>query len=206
MVKIVMVCFFLVFQFFMNAQSVYLKAAKNFTTFKYIRSDGVSSDDIQKGVGVDFELGYRSLLFYRDSRFSYEVGLTLNEYNALVGTDSNTITWKTNYLGIQNSFLYSFFNNDKYSISAKIGLNVSKIVYGKQAIDEVLYDIRKNDDFKTVLFQYAVGLDTKFNVSDQIFIGLGYSFLNSINQSRSSLSKFYIKTGQINAGIYFEIE
>ena len=205
MVKKLLVCFLFVFQLVLSAQTVYVKAGKNYTDFKYIKSDGTQSLGIQKGVGDSFELGYNYTLFDYESPMSYEFGVTLNEYNAFVGLESKYITWDTYYVGTTGSFLYSFVNQERYSIGMRLGASASKIVYGKEEIDGIFYDIKSSDDFKRILFQYVIGVDAKYDVTDQISIGLGYSIINSLNSSKSSTNKFFINTNQINVGLYFDI-
>jgi hypothetical protein len=208
MVKNIIVFILLIFMSYgMTAQqSIYLKTGKNFTGFKFLNSAGVSSSGFEKGIGDSFELGIKSILFYENSFSSWDIGLTLNEYNAYAATKSNNIKWETNFLGIQNSFSYSFINNDTYNISAKVGANVEKIVYGKEEINGIFYDITKTDDFKSFLLQYSFGLDAKYLVTDGIKIDLGYSVINSLNNTKHTDDKFYIKTRQISVGIYFEID
>lgn len=193
------------FHLLLGAQTVYIKNGKNFTDFKFIQAEGTQSPGFQKGVGDAYDLGIRYDLFKQERHLFGEVGVILNEYNAFVGIKSNYITWNTHYLGIQNSVLYSFLNRDNYFIGIKLGVNASKIIYGKEEVNGIYYDLRKEDNFKRFLFQYVVGLDVKYNVSDQISIGLGFSFINSSNLSHSGSSKFFINSKQIMASIFFVI-
>lgn len=187
----------------LSAQTVYLRNGKNFTDFKFIQSDGIESPGFQKGVGDAYDLGIRYILLKEESNLFGEVGLILNEYNAFVGIKSNYITWKTYYVGIQNSVVYSFLNRNNYFMGIKLGANVNKILYGKEEINGIFYDLRKEDDFKRFLFQYVVGLDVKYNVNNQISIGLGFSLINSSNLSNLDSTKFFINNKQIMASIFF---
>ena len=201
--KIIIFCFFFGFHMLLGAQTVYIKNGKNFTDFKFVQSDGTQSPGFQQGVGDAFDLGIQYVLLKKGSHLFGEVGVILNEYNALVGMKANYINWKTYYVGIQNSIVYSFLNRNNYFMGIRLGANANKILYGKEEIDGIIYDLRKENDFKRFLFQYVVGLDVKYNVTNQISIGLGFSLVNSSNMSNSDSTKFFINNKQVMASIFF---
>lgn len=189
----------------LSGQTIYLKNGKNFTDFKFIQADGTHSPGFQKGVGDVYDLGIRYILFKEKSHLFGEVGIIVNEYNAFVGIKSNYITWKTYYLGIQNSALYSFINRYNYFMAIRLGVNTSKIMYGKEEVNGIIYDLRKEDNFKRFLFQYVIGLDMKYNATNEISIGLGFNLINSSNLSKAGAPKFFINNKQMTASIFFII-
>lgn len=206
MIKKILICFFCCFQLALSAQELFLKTGKNFTDFKFVKSDGTQSMGLQKGVGDAYNLGIRYSLLNEESNLFWELGMTLDEYKAVVGISSYYISWETYYLGVQNSLVYSFLNRKKYAVGVRAGANIAKIVYGKEEISGIVYDIKKTDDFKGFLFQYLVGLDARYTISDDVAIGLSYSLINSLNASQSASNKFFINNNQISAGIYFNLD
>lgn len=203
MIKKIVICFFCCFQLELSAQELFLKTGKNFTEFRFIKADKTQSIGLQKGVGDAYNLGIRNMLLDQESNLFWELGMTLDEYKALVGINSYYISWETYYLGFQNSLVYSFLNQQKYAVGVRVGANVAKIIYAKQEISGIIYDIKKTDDFKGILAQYVIGLEARYNVYECISIGMGYSLINSLNASQSASNKFFISTNQISVGIYF---
>jgi hypothetical protein len=93
---------------------------------------------------------------------------------------------------------------EPFVLDARLGINASKIIYGKEEVDGVVYDIKKTSEFKGVLLQYILGLEGRYVISSEASLGLGYNYVSSLDFSNPS-EKFSIKTNQIVFSVYFVI-
>lgn len=202
MKKIVLFVFFTL-PLGLYSQNIYVKTGVNHTIYNYISSDGDKSTVLQPELGNAYEIGY-TFPFRKLSRFSYETGLTLNEYNGVVGVSYSSIKWKTLYVGVQNSMAFSILKFNYFTLDAKVGLNVNTILYGKEAIDGVLYDLKKENDFNGLIFQSLFGLQANLVVSKDCHLSLGYNYSKSISTS-SYPQVFSFETSQIMLGAHFKM-
>ena len=186
------------------SQNIYLKTGFNNTSYRYTSPSGEQRDDIQSELGNAYEIGYSAPLLYR-SRFSYDVGFVLNGYNAVVGVPNVNLKWKTVYAGIQSTILYSIVTVKKFSIDAKAGGGLNAIVYGKEEVNGVVYDLRSNNDFDGAFFHVLLGLQTNLRASSFCHMNIGYNYSSTVNTLKKP-QKFSLNTNQIMFGIYFEIK
>jgi hypothetical protein len=177
---------------------------KNISRFDFVSSEGKMDSDIQSNIGSGFEVGYSTLLYKKHPRFSYSGGITYNEFNASVGTSANLIKWQTVYLGVKNSITYTFIKIKKGSLGIKLGQNISKLIFGKEEVNGILFDIKNQKDFKGILLQNVAGLEAKYLISDKIDFGLGYNYMYSIDLASKAPQKFSIVTQQLSTTLYFK--
>jgi uncharacterized protein YueI len=196
--------FFILIQIKSFSQSIYLKLDKNISRFDFVSSEGKMDSDIQSNIGSGFEVGYSTLLYKKHPRFSYSGGITYNEFNASVGTSANLIKWQTVYLGVKNSITYTFIKIKKGSLGIKLGQNISKLIFGKEEVNGILFDIKNQKDFKGILLQNVAGLEAKYLISDKIDFGLGYNYMYSIDLASKAPQKFSIVTQQLSTTLYFK--
>ncbi|MFV5685691.1 hypothetical protein ACM55I_09585 [Flavobacterium sp. GB2R13] len=191
---------FFVINIGVHAQSVYFKTGVNNTNYHYKSELGEVSKVFQSQLGDAYEIGYRFPL--SDSlRFSYEIGLVLNEYNAIVGVPNASIKWKTDYVGIQSTFICPIVKLDCFTIDAKAGGGLNTILYGKQDLNGIVYDLKKNNDFEGVVFHVLLGLQANLKASEYCHLSIGYNYSNSISSLKSP-QKFSFETNQIMFGIH----
>ena len=192
-----------------QAQEIYLFTGKNYTTFK-LRNEGESTNSFDKsGSGSSYEIGVSlpipvSRLAF-DNPLNYNVGLTLNQYNAEAGNIANSYEWKTEYVGIKNSIVYSFIKSNHLDLAVKGGFNFCTMLSGNQKINNSYYDLKSQKDFSGVVFTPSLGLQAKCNLSEYGYLSLGYNYSESTNLSNSSSKKLTLKTHQVLFGIHFEI-
>lgn len=192
------------------SQGVYLLIGKNYTSYKlnYSGSDPVNGL-IKKGEGDSYELGLSFALSKKrlplDRNLFYTVGLNLNQYNAEAGNATNFYNWKTEYVGIKNSLVYSFIKSDKLDLAVKTGLNLETMLSGSQNINNSRYDLTQEKDFRGIILSQSLGISAKYNLTEYGYLSLGYNYNRSFNLSNNSDKKLSFLTNQILFGISFEI-
>ena len=203
----------------LHAQEIYFNTGKNYTNYNYKNSSGSSDNNITKynyknssgssdnnlqaGTGFFYELGYVKALKIKN--LNYAIGINLNEYNALGGNFVNSYSWHTEYLGIQNTLLYSVIKNKNFDIAAKAGIGLSTIIYGKQELNGVYYDLLSQKEFSGLLLAPSLGFQTKCTVNDNLYFSIGYNFLKTFNVTNSTSEKLNFDTSQFQFGIHLSI-
>jgi hypothetical protein len=158
---------------------------------------------LQSGTGSNYEVGHHFSL--KIDEFSFSVGVTLNEFNALAGSSANTYQWNTKYIGVQSALHYTYSVTKEFQVALKAGVNLSKIVYGKQNTNGVVYDLMDQKEFSGELFSDFVGMHLNYKFNDLGCVSLGYGLLNSRNTSNRTQEKVAFTSTQLQFGIHFNI-
>ena len=203
----------LLFLFLVNmgySQEIYFLTGKNYTNYKirYNGSETVNSLE-KKGEGDSYEIGLaipikvQRLAF--DNNLNYTVGLTLNQYNADAGDQANNYEWKSEYVGIQNTLVYSFVKSDHLDLAIKGGFNVATIISGSQKINNSRLGLTNQKDFNGIVISPLLGIQAKCNLSEYGYLSLGYNYSSSINLTNDTAKKLSFLTNQVVFGISFEL-
>lgn len=204
-------CFFFLLLFsgcYMQAQELFVTSGKNFTTYNYKNSLGISNPNIRSGEGSFYQFGmdFKLNKSARSNKFSYAVSLVYNQFNAVGQTSTDNYSWKTNYLGIQNALNYTLFENSKsFKVNAKLGFASSAILKGEQYINNVRYDITKHEEFSGLTIQPNIGIDLQYAINQNIKISAGYEFSKAYNVSNTSAEKLSFTNNQIHFGLHFPL-
>lgn len=184
-----------------QAQEVYFSTGKNFTTYNFKNSSGNTNPNLKNGTGSFYEVGYSQL--FENRKFSYSLGLALNEYNNLGGNSINSYSWNTQYIGLQGGLTYSIIDRGNFDVLPRLGLNMSTIVSGKQNIDGTYYHLTVEKEFSGLLVTPSVGVQIKYNLSSDGFISLGYSYCLGLNPTNSTDQKLSFSTNQLQFGVHY---
>lgn len=191
------------------SQEVYLNVGKNFTKYSYTNSHGQSNSNLQSGTGNFYEIGIRTP--FEKSHLLYSYGIALNEYNAVGGNTANSYRWDTQYLGANGGLSYSFFPHQKNSarnldLILNGGVSGATIVYGKQQINSVYYDLVRHSEFSGIILGSSLGAELNYAVGGFGFISLGYDYSQSINVTNRTAEKLSFTSHQLQLGLHFPIQ
>jgi hypothetical protein len=197
--------FFLTILFISNsyAQELYLLTGNNFTKYEFDANGQSMSTSLQSGTGTTYEIGYAIPI--RNKDFLYSFAVNLNNYNALAGNAANSYEWNTKYLGAQAALQYNQKITSFFSLTAKAGVNLSTIIYGKQSIDGEIFDLINQKEFSGLFVGGAGSIHTNYKINTIGFLSLGYGYSYTISTSNSSQEKLSFITNQILLGIHFTI-
>jgi hypothetical protein len=184
------------------AQRAYFSTGTNFSTFNFTSPSPMSTPLIG-GTGSNIEMGLSKIL--KPENLSYSIGVNLNEYNALAGDFANSYSWNTKYVGLNNSIEYSIPIIKNFRVIFQGGLNLSTIVYGKQAINGAYFDLAKQEEFSGLNITPHVHLAFTAPIKDLGFISLGYGINKSYFLMNNSEEKLSITTNQFVFGLHFNI-
>lgn len=200
---------FLFFVFFSNSQSFFIKTGKNFTNFKFESFEENSRSSIVRlssDTGTNYEFGVtiprgKSI----DTPYSYEASIILNEFNSVVMFPSESVRYKTEYLGIDNSFLYVLYSKGRVDLEGKLGIGVHRLVFSKQDINNFNYDVREFTEFRGLFLKQIFGIQAKINSSEDVYFTVGYNYLfNFLNINKKSQQELFMNTSQVKLGVYID--
>lgn len=192
-----------------HAQELFISNGKNFTKYDYKNSLGKTNPNIRSGEGSFYEMGMAFTLNKSAdaNKLSYAVSMVYNQFNAVGGTSTANYAWKTNYLGIQNALHYTLFQTSKsFKIKTKLGCATSTIIKGEQYINNVVYNISKQAEFKGITIQPNVGIDFQYAINQNIKISAGYEFSKAFNVSNKSKEELSFTNNQIHFGLHFPLK
>lgn len=184
----------------MHSQEIYLQTGKNYTQYDY-KSDTNSSPNLQAGSGNFYEIGY--IMKLNNESLKYAVGLSLNEYNAIGGDINSSYSWNTQYMGVENTLSIAFLNTGGFQASANGGLGISTLIYGKQNLNGQYLDLSSQKEFTGIWIAPNLGLTASYNVDNDIYLSLGYTYSKSFNVSNSTDEKLSFNNSQIQFGVHF---
>jgi hypothetical protein len=140
---------------------MYFLTGSNFSTYDFNQH---MTTTLESGTGNLYEIGYSKALKLKN--MFYNVGVNLNEYNAYAHSTANNYEWNTKYLGIHNALEYRFPIGDKFRVNIQAGINISSIVYGRQQINGVYYNITKQAEFSYINIDPYARLQLAFKLGD----------------------------------------
>jgi hypothetical protein len=190
------------------SQEIYFNTGKNYTKYSYKNTDNQANKDLQNGTGNFYEVGFVKPLGI--NKISYEFGLSFNEYNAIGSNSTSSYRWDTHYLGIHGGLSYSLLTNKNISkkdfdVLVRAALNASTLVYGKQELNGLYYDLMNQKEFSGIILEPSIGIATKYAFSSFGSLSLGYNFCQSVNITNNSQEKLSFLTNQIELGLNFNI-
>ena len=192
---------------FLQAQELFFSNGKNFTKYDYKNSFGNTNSNLRSGEGSFYQLGLDFKLNKATDKLSYAVSIVYNQFNAEGGTSTANYSWKTNYLGVQNALNYTLFQNSKsFKVKTKLGVATSTIIKGEQYINNVVYNITKQEEFSGITIQPNVGVDFQYAINPNIRISAGYEFSKAFNVSNSSSEELSFTNNQIHFGLHFPLK
>jgi|TARA_B110000116_G_C16736806_1_gene536461 hypothetical protein len=195
------------------AQEAYFSAGRNFTTYEYTNSLGESNPNLKGSTGMHYEMGF---LFNPYNNIGFAIGVTLNELNATGGTRVDNYSWNTNYLGLQGLLKYKIIGQNSkwssrssrsegFSMSIDAGININRLINGKQKINGQTFDLTDNSEFNGFFIQPLVGLDLNYLITDSISFGLGYYLSKNFSSSSSGDEKLIINNNQLKFNVIISL-
>jgi hypothetical protein len=204
MKKSYLVSFVLFFSFLSNAQEVYFSHGKNLTDFEQLQSTNANLP-LERGIGSSFEIGYKSR-YIKNTSFFYTIGLAYNQFNTLGKTTGVNMEWKTNYVGLNAAFHYSFIQSKRSDLALKLGTTTQALVYGKQQINLVQLDIVNNREFSGLNVGLLAGLVYNYKINPDYAVHFGYTYGQLFNLSNTTAEKSLLTNQNLSVGLALKIK
>ena len=203
----------LLFSSIIGAQNVFFNTGVNMTTYDYSNSSGKNNNNIQSSNGAFYEMGYGIPLQFNSryrGRYSItkiKMSLTLNEYNATGGNSLDNYDWKTQYLGFRTNLEYFILDTDFFTLALDGGVGFELLLNGKQKIGGTTYDLKENDEFKSVFITPKLGLNLLYNINEAVGLSGGFNISKAISAKtkKSNLESVSFNNSQFIFGIIIQI-
>jgi hypothetical protein len=101
--------------------------------------------------------------------------------------------------------VYKALSLKRFDVLFNVGAKVATIVYGKQEIDGVFFDLMKEKEFAGVFIGSNVGLKLKYYIAPYASTSVGYNFCQSFNFSNKTEEKLSFNTNQVQFGLHLNI-
>lgn len=186
------------------SQSYYFKTGKNFTNYVFETSGPDIQSTISKlntSTGTFYEIG--TSFPFKTTRFSFEFGLSLNELNSIVESPLKSNKYNTEYIGLDNSVIFSILKNKTVLWDAKLGLGIQTLIFGKQEVGGVLHDLKHFSEFNGLFFRQSLGTQIRLAASNQLDFSIGYDYYYMFNVKNNLSQSIYINNNQIKFGVYY---
>lgn len=204
MKKSLLVSFLMFFFYLSNAQEVYFSHGKNLTNYEQLQSTN-NNIPVELGIGSSFEIGYKSKNI-KNTSFFYTIGLAYNQFNALGKTTGVNMEWKTNYMGLNTAFNYSFIKTKRSDWSLKLGTSMHSLVYGKQQINLEQLDILNNREFSGLNIGLQSGLVYHYRINSDCGLNIGYTYAKLFNLSNTTPEKSILTNHNLSVGFLVKIK
>ena len=185
------------------AQDLFFKTGVNQTSYDFRDKNGDKLDGLLPELGQSYQVGLGIPLF--DYWARYELGLTLDAYNASGGDASNNYHWNTSYGGIQNSLAF-FPTSGDLTIGISANLGISKIFNGSQIMNNARYSLRDHPEFNGTILHPGLGLSLAYNILKNGYLSLQYDYARSMRLGDKTEENLSFITNRILFGVHFHVD
>lgn len=185
------------------AQDFFVKTGINQATYKFKDSAGIPLDGLLPGVGNSYQLGFGLPLF--DYWGQYEIGLTVDSYNASGGDSANSYSWNTSYGGIRNSFAFYPFDGE-FILGILGSFGISKIISGSQTLNNAQYSLHNHPEFSGLMIQPGLGLSLSYNLLKKGYLSFEYDYSKTLRLKNNLEEKLSFNTHRILLGVHFRFD
>lgn len=207
-----------------RGQSYNLSLGTSITQYKFINSDGVSSEFLKKGSGSHFQFGsefrmldttffatsgttkaiyfnQRPKLAFLLSRVMYDFSVELNQLNAVGDAQNIAFNYQTNFVGASGGLGIRQPFGKGWSMSLKGRLLGQLIVQGNQQVGNVYVDLTNDSQFADIqLFGgYDIELQKRMNANLNAFIS--YQNMQTFHSQQANLPSLNFQNSAISFGI-----
>ena len=194
----------ILFNFNTNAQSFYINAGQNNTSYKYKNSQNQELQELRNGFGMFIETGINIRINSKKEikRWSSNLGLILNQFNSNAFINSSEYNWDAKYFGLKNDFIYSL-TNKKSGLNLKLnaGLSLLQIISGTQRTNDVFYDLKNNSEFEGLFLEPNIGTIISYTINKNTSFHFGYN-ISKARKIKKTLGTENL-SGFNNQRIYF---
>lgn len=184
------------------AQELFFKTGLNHTTYNFKVKNEKKLQGLIPGVGSSYQLGAGIPLV--ENVVKYEIGLTLDSFDASGGGSTDNFNWNTTYGGIRNSVeFYPIWGDLTLGIQANLG--ASKIINGSQDLNNSKFDISKHPEFNGILLQPGLGLTMSYQVFDQGLLSFQYDYSTGTTLGKKTVEILKFQNNRILFGIHYQL-
>ena len=186
------------------AQQFYLETGKTISSFDYKTSQGNSLDNLQSSSHSLMAIGYKNQIFIKDLNWS--LGAIYAGYGAIGSEDSidNFMEWDLNYVAFNTGLDYSLFSFEKFTFYVKGTVSVGFLVQGTQTLNNMVFNLKDNDDFDNTLIDFRGGAGFSHPISENLSFYVQYMYGKSLDVATSN-EELRIVSNNLNFGLLINL-
>lgn len=156
------------------AQQIYIEGGKTLASFDYKNSQGVRLENLQATPHSFMTVGYRDQLFIKNLNIS--LGTSYAGYGTIGSDDTvgNYMEWDVNYLEFNTGLDYRLFKIKKAHVYIKGTASMAFLVQGTQTINNMVIDLKNQDDFDKTVFDFRAGFGFRHLISENLAFYVQY--------------------------------
>jgi len=202
MKRLIIIFFFIFLPNVSKAQELFFRTGLNHTTYNFKDQNRNKLQGLIPGIGLSYQLGAGVPLFQEWGK--YEIGFTLDSFNASGGGSADNFNWNTTYGGIRNSVgFYPIWGDLTLGIKANLG--TSKIINGSQVLNNSNFNISKHPEFSGILIQPGLGVSMSYRVLDQGLLSFQYDYSYSKTLGIKTAETLTFQNNRILFGVHYLI-
>lgn len=214
----------LLFQYCANGQSWKWEIGETYSHYKFVNSSGNSADFIRpkSGLGLSFsfnssfldtasflgESNKKATYFKQHNLVSkslqvlkYEVGINMNQFNAVGETQGNTFNYETNFAGINLGIGPEIPLPFGTSLSLQGRFSILKLIHGTQMINGQYFALEKLEMFNSMRVLMGFSAELIKKVNNNVFGFVSFNQMKSLESSQNGEQTLQINPTIISLGI-----
>ena len=160
-------------------QQFNVQLGKNFSSFLYSNDAGEKDTNLSYRTGNQYLLGIGILL---GSRQLIRPEIIYSEAGAKSSLQTKEINWKLNYLGVGVNYFFEVLSKSSFSFSPGVRIGCDYLLKGEQTMGDERYNIKTNDALKVWNMNVGVCLNTRFKITESLFLTAEYRFNTGLIQ------------------------
>ena len=150
------------------------------SSFEYKNSEGNGLDNLHATSQSFMTMGYRNQIFTKNLYGS--LGTSYAGYGAIGSDDTvgNFFEWNVNYLEFNVGLDYELFKANKFQFYLKGTASIEFMLQGTQTLNNMVIDLKNNDDFDKTLFDFRGGFGLSHPISDQLSFYVQFMYGRSL--------------------------
>ncbi len=181
------------------AQEWKLEIGSNLTRYVFTNSSGNNPEYLKSSAGYHLGISKENKL----SRYVfYDIGIVLNQYNAVGDVQNIPFSYQTNFLGLSGGVGPKISISRNLTFVAKASASLQIMYNGTQLVQNNYFDLSSDSQFTgaKVFVGYTIELSQKVNKQMALFTSFQHFDTNSFGKSTlnfiPSTINFGIKIGQ----------
>lgn len=191
------ICFYFILtaSYVLHAQEWKFEVGSNITDFVFTNSLGNNPNFLKPIAGYHFAISKEHRI---GKHFVYDLGIALNQYNAVGDVQNIPFSYQTNFIGITSGVGPSFTIYPSFTVSTKISGAIQSMYNGTQFVQNNYIDLSRDSQFSGLKSFLGYTIEMTKKINNQVSLYIQFQHLDTNSFGKSSLN-FIPST--INLGI-----
>ena len=191
-------------------QQIYVGVGSTISSFDYLNSRGEPLNNLQPKTKGYFDIGYRAAFNPTGNRkFQFRVGAFYSGYGAVGNLVEPEVffEYNVNFLGPKAGLDFLILDVARFKLVAEVSLAGEFMVEGTQILNNELYNLQGEEEFRNFNFFARGGFSLMYPLSRNTAIFAAYNYGSSFpGKTGSDGEKLNIRTNHIGIGFVMNLD